>query len=217
MNDVIVSLDNMDQQEAINLAKILKGHVWGFRINDLIATYGANIIKCLKQFGGVFVDLKLHDAPKTVYNLTRIFSAGGADLISVHLSGGIKMVKLAREAAYSTNKNTKIIGVTMLDNLDFSEIRETYRGYPIERFFNIVTKSGVDGIISADHEIPFWEAAEKTEKSRLIKIVPNIHPFGPVPIIEADYLVVGDAITKSKDPKSIIDSIKNLYVEDEAS
>jgi orotidine-5'-phosphate decarboxylase len=219
MNEIIVTLDNMNQTEAIGIAKTLKGHVWGFRIHDLVIRYGFNIIDCLKHFGKVFVDLKFHDAPNPVFNMSELLAGHGADIISVHIAGGVKMIKAAREGAFrgGAKQNVKVIGVSMLDNFDFSEIRETYRGYPIERFFNIVHKSRVDGVICADHEIPFWDSIEKTQEIKLIKIIPNIHPFGPLPVVEADFVVVGESLTKSKDPIKFIESIKNLYVEDEAS
>lgn len=221
MNEIIVTLNNMDQTEAIAIAKSLKNNVWGFRIHDLIMRYGVNIIDCLKNFGNVFVDLKLHDAPQVVHNISELLASHGADMISVHIAGGVKMIKHAREGAFKggvkMGDKARIIGVSMLDNLDFTEIRETYRGYPIERFFNIVNKSHIDGVICSDHEIPFWNAIEKSEEIDLIKIIPNIHPFGPLPVVDVNFVCVGESLTKSKDPLKFIDSIKNLYVEDEAS
>lgn len=175
----------------------------------------------LKNFGNVFVDLKLHDAPQTVMNMAERLASAGADMISVHIAGGVKMIKHAREGAFKGGvkfgNKTKIIGVSMLDNLDFSEIRETYRGYPIERFFNIANKSNIDGVICSDHEIPFWNSIEKIEEINLIKIIPNIHPFGPLPVVDANFVCVGESLAQSKDPMKFIESIKNLYVEDEAS
>lgn len=221
MNQIIVTLDNMEQTAAIGIAKTLKDNVWGFRIHDLIMRYGINIIDCLKNFGNVFVDLKLHDAPKPAMLCAELLASRGADMISVHLAGGVKMIKAAREGAFKggtkIGNKAKVIGVSMLDNLDFSEIRETYRGYPIERFFNIATKSNIDGILCSDHEIPFWNSIEKTEEISLIKIIPNIHPFGPLPVVDSDFVCVGESLTQSKDPIKFIESIKNLYVEDEAS
>jgi orotidine-5'-phosphate decarboxylase len=221
MNQIIVTLDNMDQTTAIGIAKTLKDNVWGFRIHDLIMRYGVNIMDHLKNFGNVFVDLKLHDAPQTVMNMAERLASAGADMISVHIAGGVKMIKHAREGAFKGGvkfgNKTKIIGVSMLDNLDFSEIRETYRGYPIERFFNIANKSNIDGVICSDHEIPFWNSIEKIEEINLIKIIPNIHPFGPLPVVDANFVCVGESLAQSKDPMKFIESIKNLYVEDEAS
>ena len=95
---IIVALDGISEKEALRMAKILKGRVWGFKVNDLLFEDGRIIAK-LKKFGNVFADAKLHDIPNTVGNSVARLSRAGADMITVHGSGGIEMMKAAKQSA----------------------------------------------------------------------------------------------------------------------
>ena len=65
----------------------------------------------------VFLDLKLHDIPNTVKNSVHRLVRAGADMITVHISGGVEMLKVAVGEA----GDAKIIGVTMLTSLTFAK------------------------------------------------------------------------------------------------
>src|SRR3954468_7479737 len=114
MNEIIVALDNMEQQAALELARSLSGKVWGFKVNDLLLEYGCSIVNSLKRHGNVFADPKLHDTPNTVRNSVKRLAFAGADLITCHIAGGVKMLQAAVDEA----GKAKIIGVTMLTSLD---------------------------------------------------------------------------------------------------
>ena len=122
---IIVALDGMSATKALRLAGKLSGHVWGFKVNDLLFD-DPRIIKKLKKFGGVFADAKLHDIPNTVGNSVRRLSGLGADIITVHTSGGIEMMKAAclgarsRRHAKRSASRTKIIAVTVLTSQKLS-------------------------------------------------------------------------------------------------
>ncbi len=133
-------------------------------------------------------------------------------MITCHVTGGPKMLKAAMESA----GNSKIIGVTMLTSMDADEIRATYRGYPLERFKEIIDSSKIHGVVCAGHDIPFWSMF------KLLKIVPGIRPFGAIKdddqvrsckSVKADYLVVGRPILQAKDPIEAIAKIKVMYGE----
>ena len=211
MNEIIVALNEMDQDEALELARILTGKVWGFKVNDMILKYGCGIVHSLKKYGNVFADPKLHDIPSTVYNASKCLSRAGADLISCHISGGVKMLQAANQGA----GKAKIIGVTMLTSMDFEDIRQTYRGWPLERFADIANNAKIHGVICAGHEIPFWNLFDN-----LIKIVSGVRPFGPVlnddqvrscQVATANYLVVGRPIVNDPNPIGVIAKIKAVY------
>lgn len=211
MNDIIVALDNMERQTALELASRLSGKVWGFKVNDLLLEYGCEIVNSLKRFGHVFADPKLHDIPNTVRNSVKRLALAGADLITCHVSGGVNMLRAAVDEA---GDKVKIIGVTVLTSLDFDEVRQTYRGWPLERFSDIVAHSKVHGVVCSAHEIPFWNLFD------LVKVVPGVRPFGNVKgddqarscgIVKADYLVIGRPITNSKDPVEAVQKIKAMF------
>lgn len=95
---LIIALDGITSKEALEIARKLKGRVWGFKIGDLL--YQDNsLIQKLKKFGHVFVDVKLYDIPNTVANSVKRLSRAGADMITVHASGGIPMMKAAKQNA----------------------------------------------------------------------------------------------------------------------
>ena len=100
---VIVALDGMSESDAMALAERLSGSVWGFKVNDLLLHCGVPIVEKLKAYGGVFADPKLHDIPNTVKNgVSRLVSAG-ADILTIHASGGTAMIQAAMAARGSAS------------------------------------------------------------------------------------------------------------------
>ena len=65
---IIIALDGISEEKALRLAKIFRGFVWGFKINDVLLEAGTAIVPRLKRHGFVFCDVKLYDIPNTVAN-----------------------------------------------------------------------------------------------------------------------------------------------------
>lgn len=193
-NKVIVALDGISEKEALRIAKLLKGKVWGFKVNDLLFA-NPGIIGKLKKFGKVFADAKLYDIPNTVANGIRRLSAAGADMITVHASGGIEMMRAAKKNA----GRSKILAVTVLTSFQGNQKKE------VLRMVKEAAVAGVDGVVCSGHELKYLA------KFSLLKIVPGIRPKGynrkddqkrtvtPEEAIKfgADYLVIGRPITNS--------------------
>lgn len=198
-NKVIVALDGMTQKRALKIATLLKGHVWGFKVNDLLFEDGS-IITRLKKFGNVFADAKLHDIPNTVANSVAKLSDAGADFITVHASGGIEMMKAAKKNAGTS----KIIAVTVLT----SELLETEK--KVLKLVHDAIEAGADGVVCSGLELKSIIAIQ----TNLLKIVPGIRPrwyteaddqirtMAPDIALQrgADHIVIGRPITSSKDP-----------------
>ena len=196
---IIVALDGMKMKEAIEIAKILKGKVWGFKLNDLLYE-DISIIKKLKKYGGVFADVKLHDIPNTVKNSTKRLSSHGVEIITVHASGGIPMMKSAKK----NSGKSKIIAVTVLTSSKLKSKKE------VLDLVKDAIKAKVDGIVCSGHELS--SIIKINGSKRLLKIVPGIRPSwykakddqkrktAPKQALElgADYLVIGRPITESK-------------------
>lgn len=207
-NKIIVALDGISEKEALQKARILKGNVWGFKINDLLFE-NEKIISKLKKFGKVFADAKLYDIPNTVANSVRRLSRAGADMITVHASGGIEMMKAAKKSA----GQSKILAVTVL----------TSKGGGVKdlvvKLAQDGLKSGVDGIVCSGHELKIVSNNPKLKS--LLRIVPGIRPYwykksddqkrpvSPEKAIKygADYLVIGRPIINSKDPLKVLESM----------
>lgn len=205
-NKVIVALDGISEKKALQIAKILKGRVWGFKVNDLLFEKG-DIIRKLKKFGNVFADAKLYDIPSTVANSVRRLSASGADFITVHGRGGVGMMKAAKRNAL----RSKIFAVTVLTSHEENSKE-------VARLVRDALTAGVDGIVCSGHDLLSIRRIPGSKS--LLKIVPGIRPvwykkkddqkrtITPKEAIElgADYLVIGRPILNARDPiRALVD------------
>lgn len=169
---VIIPLDGMTEGQALEVAEMLKGQVWGFKVNDLLVDCGVGIITKLKEFGNVMADPKLYDIPNTVKNAAGKIKVAGADLITVHASGGPEMLK---EAAVAAPEN--ILAVTILTSFAEEGCREIYGAGVQEKvlqFACAAQKSGCRGIVCSGKELELF--AERGDLENLIKVVPGIRP-----------------------------------------
>ncbi|MEQ1500025.1 MAG: orotidine-5'-phosphate decarboxylase [Parcubacteria group bacterium] len=212
---IIVALDGMSKKDAVKIAQILKGKVWGFKVNDLLHE-DTSIIKELKKYGKVFADVKLYDIPNTVANSVRRLSKHGVDIITVHASGGIEMMQAARKES----GKSKIIAVTVLTS---SKLK--YKNEVLDLVKDSI-KTQMDGIVCSGHEL---DSIHKIKGSgSLIKVVPGIRPswyktkddqvrkMSPKQVIDfgASFLVIGRPITDGiLSTKSILKNLDNLWRE----
>lgn len=97
MNRIVLALDGLDKEQALHLARTLNSRVAVFKIHDLYDRYGPIIIGELKENGAerVWVDVKLHDIPHTVALRAQALSKLLVDIITVHASGEVDMMKAA--------------------------------------------------------------------------------------------------------------------------
>jgi len=207
---IIVALDGISEKEALHFARLFKGKVWGFKINDLL--FGdIRIIRKLKRFGKVFADAKLYDIPNTVANGVARLSRAGADIITVHASGGVGMIKAAKR---STGRS-KIVAVTVLTSGKAHNTR-------MMQLVREAVAAKVDGIVCSGRDLPL---VSRVRGSRaLLKVVPGIRPdwytkkddqkrsvtFNKAIGRGADFLVIGRPITRSKDPLGVLARITSL-------
>lgn len=203
MNRIIIALDGMSENKSLALAKKLKGLVWGFKVNDLLFEK-PQIIRRLKKFGNVFADAKLHDIPNTVGNAVTRLALLGADIITVHASGGIEMMKAAKKAG----GKSKIVGVTVLTSIA-GNLKDR-----VLKLVKDIRTAKLDGLVCST-----WEATNVPK--RMLKIVPGIRPTfykikddqkrtaTPTEAFRAgaDLLVIGRPITRSKDPVAALNKI----------
>jgi len=201
---VIVALDGISQKRALAIARKLCKVVWGFKVNDLLYE-DIGIIKKLKQFGKVFVDVKLHDIPNTAGNTARKLSRLGADIITVHASGGVEMMRVAKK----NTSGSKVIAVTVLTS------KERASAEAMKSLVSDAVRAGVDGVVCSGREVAHVRAM-KGMKSKLV-VVPGIRPayyrkrddqkcaVTPQEAMRAgaDLLVIGRPILETKNPLSV--------------
>ncbi|MEM9469638.1 MAG: orotidine 5'-phosphate decarboxylase / HUMPS family protein, partial [Pseudomonadota bacterium] len=96
----------------------------------------------------IFLDLKYYDIPNTVAGAVRAASKLGVTYLNVHASGGLEMMKAAKDACDS---NTKLIAVTILTSFDEqSMIAAGYQGSVRERVVSLAKltqESDLDGVV----------------------------------------------------------------------
>src|SRR5437879_12296552 len=96
---------------------------------QLYTAEGPQIVRELVAPGRrIFLDLKYHDIPTTVASAVREAAKLGVSMLTVHASGGSKMLRAAVEAAASVNPELTILGVTILTSVDENDLEESGAG-----------------------------------------------------------------------------------------
>jgi orotidine-5'-phosphate decarboxylase len=225
----MLAIDTSSLDEAKSLAVKLKDNIGGIKLGmEFFNSFGPSGIKAIKDFDiPIFLDLKLHDIPATVYKTITTLLKLEPAIINVHASGGKEMMMAAAKALKdSGNKNTKIIAVTILTSLDDNDLYEIgFSGTSNElvlRLAKLAQESGLDGIVCSAKEISI---IRENIGSDFMLVVPGIRtkednaddqkrimtPKEAI-LLGADLLVIGRPITKAKDEilasKEILDQLK---------
>src|SRR5581483_2047130 len=178
----------------------------------------------------VFLDLKYHDIPNTVASAVREAAQLGVSMLTVHASGGSKMLQAAVEAAKisaANFKNTRgatgvlarpthpqILAVTVLTSMDESGLNAT--GVPghvldqVVRLTAMALKAGCSGIVSSAQEV---KTLRENLGNEFLAVTPGVRPAGaqhgdqarvvtPADAIVAGatHIVVGRPITAAPNP-----------------
>lgn len=202
---VIVALDGLTQRESILLAKLMGPYVWGFKVHELVIRDGFGVIKKLKRYGNVFVDLKLHDIPTTVAHEVEALITHGADVVSVHASGGKEMLQAAVRAG-----GTRVAAVTTLSSMPSDSRR-------MLQLASLARAAGVSSLICPARDVGAVRRIAKT--SRII--TPGIRTVQGAQHDQlrattahkalaagSTLLVIGRPITESSDQ---LNTLKNIF------
>ena len=211
---IIVALDFSNKKQALEFALKLDKNLCRIKIGkELFTTAGPQLVEQLMSYGfDIFLDLKYHDIPNTVANACRAASDLGVWMVNVHALGGRKMLIAAQEAL--STKKTKLIAVTLLTNLNKSDLYEIgLNEEPIDivqRLALLTSDCGLDGVVCSAMEAP---QLRKIISKDFCLVTPGIRPLNcnkndqarvatPQEAIQngADYLVIGRPITQSNDP-----------------
>src|ERR1700674_2383063 len=110
---LIVALDFPNETKALTLVSVLSGAVSIHKIGlQLYTAAGPEIVRAVAATGArIFLDLKLHDIPNTVAKAVESAGKLGVKMLTIHLSGGSKMIRAAVDARQD---DMLILGVTVL-------------------------------------------------------------------------------------------------------
>ena len=97
--EVIVALDFPTVEESLEfLEKIWRREIICQNRTRIIFTNGQVVVEQIKKLGHkIFLDLKLHDIPNTVYGAAKGLAQFHVDILTVHAAGGYEMLKAAKQ------------------------------------------------------------------------------------------------------------------------
>ncbi len=224
MPELIVALDFTNARDALETASALRGHATWMKVGlELFTREGPQVVGTLKGMGfKVMLDLKLFDIPNTVRGGVRSACLIGADLITVHLLGGERMIRIAtEEAATAEGSHPLVFGITVLTSTAQGEL-PGYTGDIADLAVELAEKAsawGAHGVVCSGHEV----ANIKCRCPRLRCLTPGIRLDADVADDQrrtmtpdraaaagADFLVVGRPITRAADPAAAALAVKEL-------
>ena len=93
---IIVALDYDSFKEANSISKLLDPEIYRVKIGkQLFTAEGPGIIENFNKQGfDIFLDLKLHDIPNTVYKALKNLLKHEVWMTNIHLLGGEEMIRL---------------------------------------------------------------------------------------------------------------------------
>jgi len=227
-NNIIIALDVNTLKEEERLLNILSPHVQIFKIGmELFYSCGLKAIELVKKYDrDIFLDLKFHDIPNTVYAASKTAVRFEVFMFNVHASGGIGMMQKAVEGAEEESgklgiSRPKILGVTVLTSMDSEALKKIgINKLPEEQVLNLARlakDAGLDGVVASPEEI---NAIRKAMGKDFLIVTPGVRPEGsdsgdqkrvatPKEAFQrgADYIVIGRPVTKAKDPVKVLESI----------
>jgi orotidine-5'-phosphate decarboxylase len=188
--------------------------------SQLFTAEGPRAVTKLAGLGfDIFLDLKFHDIPNTVaHAVAAAARLPRVRLMTLHASGGLAMMRAAREAAGAGAKRNRpaLLAVTVLTSFDEPSLREIGMegslGSRVVALARLAKTAGIDGVVCSALEAP----AVRRELGPEFKIlVPGVRPAsaatndqsrvatpGDAVRAGADYLVVGRPITAAADPRA---------------
>ena len=150
--NIIIALDYDDENKIYEFCDQVDPALCKLKIGKQVFTkYGPDIINNLqKKKFDIFLDLKFHDIPTTVYKASLEAFNLGVWMLNVHLLGGIEMINAAKQARDEANTDAKLIGVTLLTSTtdsNLSNIGLDERPVIIKKLAEVASKSNIDGVV----------------------------------------------------------------------
>lgn len=213
---LIVALDVSSAADAQRIVQSVGEAATTYKVGkQLFTAEGPRIVRDLIASGRkVFLDLKFHDIPHTVAGAVRSAAELGIAMLTVHASGGSKMLKAAVEAAAQSPNRPVVLAVTVLTSFTDADVQEI--GVPgtvlsqVLHLAALARAAGCGGLVSSAKEV----AELRRELGEGFAIVtPGIRPSGSVAgdqarvvtprdaiAAGATYLVIGRPILEAPDP-----------------
>jgi orotidine-5'-phosphate decarboxylase len=231
---IIFPLDVSSFTEAKRLINMLFPYVGVFKVGlELFIKCGHQIVNLIneKKNCKIFLDLKLHDIPETVFRAMKAIAELNVFFATVHCGESKKMLKTAVDGC---REKVNVLGVTVLTSISSSDIInagfkkefcDDMQRLVLKRAL-IIKEAGCKGIVCSGLEI---EAVRKSMGNNFIIVTPGIRPLwenlqkddqkrvttpAQAVLSGADYIVVGRPIRNADNP---IDAAVKIASEIEAA
>ncbi len=203
---------------------------------ELFYKEGPSIVQELTDQGHeVFLDLKLHDIPNTVYRAMKNLGKLGVAITNVHSAGGSEMMKVAKEGllegAQSIRSQVKpqLIAVTQLtstseQSMQAEQLIPHSLHESVLHYAKLTETAGLDGVVCSALEAKWIHEQTSTD---FVCLTPGIRLLtdakgdqqrvvtpNQARGLTADYIVVGRPITQAKSPYEKYQEIKSLWNEE---
>ncbi|MBT3235175.1 MAG: orotidine-5'-phosphate decarboxylase [Bdellovibrionales bacterium] len=233
LEKTIVALDNMDQARIHSFLEQLDGRIPTIKVGlELFLKYGTDYLDQLQKIYPckIFLDLKLHDIPNTVYRAILSLKGAPIHLLTVHTQGGEAMLRAAMKATKEALPETKILGVSYLTSLGHLDLNTLYGIEPnktesaFQKLFTIALETKIDGIVLSAHELKLINSLEAKSDHSLLKVCPGIRfpdeiqravthdqqrVLSPTEAVEngADLMVIGRSLTACSNLEARLDEL----------
>ena len=204
---IIIAIDSYEHDQASHILEQLNPSLCMIKIGSItFNSLGKEFIYLAHGKGfEIFLDLKLHDIPNTVQKSIEGLITLPIKMLTIHTSGGIKMMQAAMQAVKDIE--IKIFGVTVLTSLSDEDTNYIFRREAqdqVKAMLDLAEEARIDGIVCSPHELHLV-----TPRSSLLSITPGIRftssdddqrrIMTPKQAIElgADFIVIGRPITES--------------------
>ena len=215
---LIVALDVSSAAAAQKIVAAVGDSASCYKVGmQLYTAEGPGIVRDLVASGRrVFLDLKYHDIPNTVAAAVREAAGLGVSMLTVHASGGGKMMRAATEAARNRNAALMVLAVTVLTSLDDNDLDKLGVHGRVKdqvlRLAALALADGCQGVVASAQEAS--ELRSELDGDFAI-VTPGIRLAGMDPgdqarvvtpaeaiAAGASHIVVGRPITGAADPAS---------------
>jgi orotidine-5'-phosphate decarboxylase len=215
---LIVALDVSSAAAAQKIVAAVGDSASCYKVGmQLYTAEGPRVVRDLVASGRrVFLDLKYHDIPNTVAAAVCEAANLGVSMLTIHASGGGKMMRAATEAARSARAALMVLGVTVLTSLDDTDLDKMGVHGRVQdqvlRLAALAIANGCGGVVASAREA---SALRSELKGDFAIVTPGVRPPGaehgdqarvvtPAEAIAAGatHIVVGRPITGAADPAS---------------
>lgn len=230
-NKVIIALDFSSIEESLRFLDLFEGKSLFVKIGlELFLQNGPQALHDIKARGHqIFLDLKLHDIPNTVYGAAKGLGQFGVDILTVHAAGGLEMMRSAKQGMLDGGGyDTKIIAITQLTSTSEAQMQaEQGITLPLKEsvllYAGLAKEAGLDGVVSSAQE-----AGDILEKygPKFIRVTPGIRlahdEMGDqkrivspevAQALGVSHIVVGRPITQAANPLLAYETFQNAFVQ----